>query len=335
MDIMNIVLPVLSIGGLGVVFGAGLGIAGEVFKVEEDPKMLEVLEALPGANCGGCGYPGCGGLAVAIASGVAAVNACPVGGAACAEKISEIMGVEASSSDPIAAYIKCGGSCGKAKEKYEYFGIDDCNMAVQLAGGGAKECTFGCLGLGSCIKACGFGAIEIVDGIAVVDKDKCVACTKCISACPKHIIEMLPAKKKIKVQCSSKAAGKVVMQACSVGCIGCKICEKNCPFDAIHVVDGIAVIDYEKCKSCGICANKCPKNVITGKRPTPPTDATIKAPVKTAPVKTAPVKTAPVKTEPVEVGLEKVASPEPALVENVLVDTELAEAKTENEKPKA
>lgn len=270
MDIMNIVYPILSIGGLGVVFGAGLGIAGEVFKVDEDPKIGQILEVLPGANCGGCGFPGCGGCAAAIAAGSAPVNACPVGGAAVAEKVGAIMGVEASASEPVAAFVKCGGTCETAKMKYDYFGIDDCNMAVQLAGGGAKSCTYGCLGLGSCKKACAFGAIEIIDGVAVVDKDKCVACGKCVSACPKHIIELLPAKKKVKVQCSSKDVGKNVMQVCSTGCIACKICEKNCPFDAIHVIDNVAVIDYSKCKSCGICANKCPKGVITGKRPAAP-----------------------------------------------------------------
>ncbi len=273
MDIMNIINPILSIGGLGVVFGAGLGIAGELFYVEEDPKIGEILEVLPGANCGGCGFPGCGGCAAAIAAGTAPITACPVGGSAVAEKIGGIMGIEASSTEPVAAFVKCGGTCEKAKSKYEYFGIDDCNMAVQLAGGGSKTCSYGCLGLGSCQKACGFGAIEIIDGIAVVDKEKCVACGQCVSACPKHLIELLPAKNKIKVQCSSKDLGKVVMQACSVGCISCKICEKNCPFDAIHVIDNIAVIDYTKCKSCGICANKCPKGVITGKRPAPAADA--------------------------------------------------------------
>ncbi len=282
MDIMNIINPILSIGGLGVVFGAGLGIAGEVFKVEEDPKITQILEVLPGANCGGCGFPGCGGLATAIASGNAPVNGCPVGGAAVAAKVGVIMGVEASTSDPVAAFVKCGGTCEKAKEKYDYSGIDDCNMAVQLAGGGSKSCSYGCLGLGSCKKACAFDAIEIQDGIAVIDKDKCVACGKCVSACPKHIIELLPAKNKIKVQCSSKDIGKNVMQVCSVGCIACKICEKNCPFDAIHVIDNLAVIDYTKCKACGICANKCPKNVITGKRPTPPAQA---APTAEAPAK--------------------------------------------------
>lgn len=273
MEIMNIVYPMISIGGLGLVFGAGLGFAGKIFAVEEDPKLGAILEVLPGANCGGCGFPGCGGLASAIVAGTAPVNGCPVGGAAVAAKVGEIMGVAAADGEPTAAVVKCNGNCNTAKNKYDYFGMDDCVMANQLAGGGAKSCAYGCLGLGSCKKACAFGAIEIIDGVAVVDKEKCVSCGKCVSACPKHIIELLPAKKKVKVQCSSKDAGKTVMQNCSVGCIACKICEKNCPFDAIHVVDNLAVIDYDKCKNCGICANKCPKNVISGKKPAEPKPA--------------------------------------------------------------
>ncbi len=282
MDIMSIVYPVLSIGGLGLVFGAGLGYAGKIFEVKEDPRVEAILEALPGANCGGCGYPGCGGCASAIVAGNAPVNACPVGGAGVAAKIGEIMGVQAEAGEPKAAFVKCGGTCEKAKSKYEYMGIDDCGMANQLVGGGAKSCAYGCLGLGSCKKACAFDAISIVDGVAVIDKDKCVACGKCVSACPKHIIELLPAKKKVKVQCSSKDLGKAVMQVCSVGCIACKICEKNCPFDAIHVIDNLAVIDYDKCKACGICANKCPKKVITGaKPPVPKPEPVAKAEEKT------------------------------------------------------
>lgn len=267
MDIMSIVYPVLSIGGLGLVLGAGLGYAGKIFAVEEDPKIGEVIEALPGANCGGCGYPGCAGLASAIVAGNAPVNGCPVGGAKSAEAIAKIMGVEAGSSDPTAAVVKCNGTCSNAKEKYEYSGIEDCNMASQLVGAGAKGCTFGCLGLGSCVKVCAFDALKVVDSVAVVDKEKCVSCGKCITACPKKLIEILPAKNKVKVLCSSKDKGKDVMANCSVGCIACKICEKSCPFDAIHVIDNVAVIDYTKCKACGICANKCPKKVITGAKP--------------------------------------------------------------------
>ncbi|HCT64043.1 MAG TPA: ferredoxin [Lachnospiraceae bacterium] len=262
MDINSILFPVLSIGGLGLVFGAGLGYAGKVFAVEEDPRIGEVTDCLPGANCGGCGYPGCGGLAAAIVAGTAPVNACPVGGAKSALAVSEVMGVVAEEKEREVAFVKCHGTCDVSASKYTYAGIDDCGMASQLAGGGAKGCSFGCLGLGSCVKACAFDAIHIENGVAVVDDEKCVSCGKCAKACPKDLIIMVPASKNTRVACNSKDAGKVVMSNCSVGCISCKICEKNCKFDAIHVIDNIAVIDYTKCKDCGVCAMKCPKNVI-------------------------------------------------------------------------
>lgn len=291
MDIFSILYPVVSIGGMGLVLGAGLGIAGEVFAVEEDPKLGEIMNVLPGANCGGCGFPGCGGLASAIVEGKAPVNGCPVGGAKCAEAIAAIMGVEAGDAEPMVASVRCNGTCTNAKSKYEYLGISDCNMAAQLVAGGSKGCSYGCLGLGSCVKACAFDAMHIIDGVAVVDKEKCVACGKCVTACPKKLVEMVPAKAKVKVLCSSKDAGKVVMANCSVGCIGCKICEKNCPFDAIHVENNIAVIDYTKCKNCGICANKCPKKVITGAKPVAPKAEAAAPKAETAPAAPAVEKT--------------------------------------------
>lgn len=266
MDTQAIIYAICSIGGLGIIFGAILGFASKIFAVDEDPRIGQVIECLPGANCGGCGYPGCGGLATAIVEGKAPVNACAVGGAACAAKIADVMGVVAEENEPMVAFVKCGGTCEKAQDNYEYDGIDDCIMASQLVGSTSKSCAYGCMGLGSCVKACQFGAIKIENGIAVVNPELCVACGKCVATCPKHIIDMVPLKKKVKVQCSSKDAGKAVMQVCSAGCIACKICEKNCKFDAIHVIDNLAVIDYDKCKNCGVCANKCPKKVITGYR---------------------------------------------------------------------
>ena len=128
--------------------------------------------------------------------------------------------------------------------------------------GGPKSCNYGCLGFGNCVKACPFDAIHVVDGVAVVDKDACKACGKCVAACPKHLIELLPVSAKNIVQCSSKDKGKDVMKACSVGCIACHLCEKNCPSDAVHVVDNVAYIDQEKCTKCGLCAEKCPKKII-------------------------------------------------------------------------
>ena len=280
MDTQAIIFAIVSIGGLGIVFGAILGFASKIFAVDEDPRVGQVQECLPGANCGGCGYPGCGGLATAIVAGKAPVNACAPGGAKAAAAIAEVMGVVAEETEPTVAFVKCGGTCDKAQNKYDYDGIDDCIMAAQLAGASSKACAYGCMGLGSCVKACKFDAIKIENGVAVVDPDLCVSCGKCVSTCPKHIIEIVPKKKKVKVQCSSKDMGKAVMSVCSAGCIGCKICEKTCKFDAIHVIDNIAVIDYDKCKNCGMCANKCPKKVITGYK--------VEAPKTEAPAAEAP-----------------------------------------------
>ena len=266
MEIINVVTAIASISGLGVVFGGFLGYASKIFAVEEDPKVGEIMGVLPGANCGGCGFPGCSGCATAIAEGKAPVNACPVGGAKVAAKVAAIMGVEAGSSEPQVAFVKCNGTCSNAKSKYKYEGISDCVFASQLANSGSKGCTYGCLGLGSCVKVCDFGALSIVDGVAVVDEEKCVACGKCTKICPKGLIGFKPKSKKTAVRCSSKDMGKEVIANCSTGCIGCKICEKNCKFDAIHVENNVATIDYSKCKDCGLCAMKCPKHAIKNER---------------------------------------------------------------------
>lgn len=260
----KILAPVLSLGGMGLAFGALLAYASQKFAVEVDERVPMVLEALPGANCGGCGYPGCGGLAAAIVEGKAPVNGCPVGGAACAAAIAKIMGVTVEDTERMVAKVLCHGTKDKAKEKYEYYGIDDCVAASKL-GGGPKSCPYGCTGLGTCVKVCQFGAIKIENGIAVIDPEKCTACGKCVKACPKNIIELIPASQETWVRCKSKDKGGEVKNYCDVGCIGCKICEKTCKFDAVHVVDNIAIIDYSKCVNCSQCVVKCPKKIIRGK----------------------------------------------------------------------
>ena len=262
MSITGVLIAALIVGGTGVFIGVFLGIAGKKFAVEVDEKEEAILAELPGNNCGGCGYAGCSGLAAAIAKGEAPVGQCPVGGAPVAAKIAAIMGEEAGESVHEVAFVKCAGTCEKAKQAYDYTGITDCQMAAMMQNGGPKGCSFGCLGFGSCVKACPFDAIHIVDGIAVVDKEACKACGKCIATCPKHLIELVPYEQKHLVQCSSKDKGKDVMSVCSVGCIGCHLCEKNCPKDAVHVIDNVAYIDQEKCVGCGICAQKCPKKII-------------------------------------------------------------------------
>lgn len=208
MNISAIVTAVAVVGGVGLLLGVFLGIASIVFKVEVDEKEEAVLSVLPGNNCGGCGFPGCSGLAAAIAKGEAPVNACPVGGEPVGKKVAAIMGVEAGETVRMAAFVKCAGDCDKTTKIYEYTGVEDCGMVRYVPDGGAKSCNYGCLGYGNCVKACPFDAIHIVNGIARVDKEKCKACGKCVAACPKQLIELIPYDSKVTVACSSREIGR-------------------------------------------------------------------------------------------------------------------------------
>ena len=189
------------------------------------------------------------------------MNACPVGGESCATKIAKVMGKEAVEVERKVAFVKCAGDCEKTKTKFDYYGIKECNMAAMVAGGN-KSCEYGCLGYGSCVDACKFNAITIENELAIVDKDACTSCGQCIVVCPRNIIEMIPYKAIQVVKCVSKDKGPVVRKNCDVGCIACKICEKNCPYDAIKVIDFCAKIDYSLCVNCGICVEKCPRDII-------------------------------------------------------------------------
>lgn len=260
--ITGILTAALVVGLVGIFIGLFLGVAGIKFKVEVDEKEEAILAALPGNNCGGCGYAGCSGLAAAIAKGEAPVNACPVGGEPVGQKIAAIMGVEAQESERQVAFVHCQGDCEKTNRDYDYYGIEDCRMMSFVPNGGPKSCNSGCLGYGTCAKVCPFDAIEVVNGVAVVNKEKCRACGKCVDVCPKHLISLIPYSAGQVVACSSTDKGPVTMKACQVGCIGCGICVKNCPQDAVKVENFHAVIDHEKCVGCGICEQKCPKKAI-------------------------------------------------------------------------
>ncbi len=264
MSATGILTATVIVGVVGIFVGLFLGVAGIKFRVEVDEKEEAVLAALPGNNCGGCGYAGCSGLAAAIAKGEAAVDACPVGGAKTGEAIAAIMGVEAGGSQRKVAFVACMGDCEKAKEDYEYYGIHDCRMMDFVPGGGPKTCGSGCLGFGSCVKACPFDAIHVVNGVAVVDKEACKACGKCVAVCPKHLISLIPYDAKYAVACSSRDKGPVTMKACQAGCIGWGLCARNCPSQAVAVQEFHAAIDQEKCTGCGACAEKCPKKCIIG-----------------------------------------------------------------------
>ena len=262
MSINGIIIAIIVVGGIGCFIGVFLSIAAHKFSVEVDEKEELILKALPGNNCGGCGYPGCSGLAKAISEGNAPTSGCPVGGQKVALEIAKIMGIEAKEETRMCAFVACNGTNEACKKDYLYDGINSCLAASLMQTGSDKSCKYGCLGYGDCLKVCDFDAITIVDGISKIDKDKCKVCGKCIKACPKHIIKLVPYEGSKIVACSSKDKGAIVNKICTNGCIGCGICEKNCEHDAVHVIDNVAVIDFEKCTNCGMCKEKCPKKCL-------------------------------------------------------------------------
>ncbi len=258
---MKILLPVLIFIGLGLLMGALLALASKLFAVKKDEKAEAIKDCLPGANCGGCGYSGCDAYAAAVSAGDAPVNKCSVGGAEAASKIAQIMGVDAGAQVRMRAQVMCSGTGEYAKKKYIYEGIDDC-VAASKIGGGDKMCKNGCIGLGTCVRACPFDAIVVENGVAAVDYSKCKGCGICVSACPKGIIKLIPFDAKHWVGCMSVDDGKNTRKVCDVGCISCKLCQKNCPAGAINVDNFVASIDYDKCTGCDICTDKCPRHII-------------------------------------------------------------------------
>ncbi len=261
----TIAYAIMVVGGLGLFAGAVLAFASEKFAVEVDPRVEELEAVLPGVNCGACGHPSCTGAAKAIAEGKAPVNACLAGGEATMLLVAKVMGVEAESAVPRVAKIQCRGDIGIAKLQYEYHGIDDCRAAYILFNG-AKACSYGCLALGSCAKACPFGAIEYdFHRVPYVRYDKCTGCGVCVDVCPRGLIDLYDAAHEVFVMCKSHDKGARVKKICEVGCISCGVCERTCPYDAITVQDGLAVIDHTKCVKCGLCVRACPSDCIWGK----------------------------------------------------------------------
>lgn len=251
------------LAGLSAIFGLGLAFAAKRFVVQIDPRVEKVKDVLAHAHCGACGYAGCEQYAEAVVNNPdVPPNLCTPAGARGAEAVALITGKKAEAREPIFARIMCQGGTSKAVRRFKYEGFQDCRAAV-LAGGGDKSCAFGCLGYGTCSRACPFGAISMnSDDLPVVDIAKCTGCRKCEQACPKKVIEVLPASRQVLVSCHSKDKGIDTKKNCQTGCIACGKCVKVCPFDAPSVSNNLSRIDLEKCKVCGLCVSPCPMNSI-------------------------------------------------------------------------
>ena len=268
---MDILIASGILGGLGLVFGLVLAAASKVFYVETDPRLEQLNECLPGANCGGCGFAGCGAYAEAVLKGEAPVGKCASGGNEAAKAMAAIMGVEAGEVTRKVALVRCSGArtydaegnlTKGAKMKATYEGFHDCLAASKVGGSGPLSCKFGCLGYGSCTKVCKYGAISVKNGVAVVDEDLCVGCMACAQVCPRKIITAVEPSQNVIIACNSLAKGAVTNRACTIGCIGCGKCMKNCPSGAITITNNLAQIDSSKCTNCGECAKVCPKGLI-------------------------------------------------------------------------
>lgn len=261
----NILIPILTLSGLGIIFGVGLAIAAKKFCVVTDPRLQKIFEKLPGANCGACGMPGCMGFAEALIKGACTVEKCVVSEEDKRKEIAQILGVEAKTKIKKVALLHCHGGNKRAKDKFIYTGIKDCIAANQVMGG-PKACIYGCIGYRTCAQACPFGAITMnEEDLPVVNEDICTACGVCVAICPKQLFSLVFTEKVYAVRCKSLDIGKVVMEACSVGCIACRKCEKACPTGAIKVINNLAVIDYNICDNKGECFKVCPTNCIAKK----------------------------------------------------------------------
>jgi Na+-translocating ferredoxin:NAD+ oxidoreductase RNF subunit RnfB len=262
-----ILYAVLALGAIGIAAAIILYFVSQKFKVIEDPRIDEVAEQLPGANCGGCGYAGCRNFAEAIVNAGNMDNlSCPVGGNVLSALIGPILGIEVVEKEPTIAVVRCNGTKTNAPAKAKYDSAQTCAFANSLFSG-ESGCPNGCLGCGDCVAVCIFDAIYMdeVSGLPIVIDDKCVSCGACVKACPRNIIEIRPKGKKdrrIYVNCINKEKGAISRKNCSVACIGCGKCVKTCTFDAITMTNNIAYIDPIKCKLCRKCAAECPTGAI-------------------------------------------------------------------------
>ncbi len=257
-----IVTSTVCVGGIGCLSAVALAVADRFLSVKEDPRIGQVTELLPGANCGGCGYAGCADYAKAIVTGGAELTHCAPGGAAVAEAIAKCLGRSAGSVEKRVAVVLCGGDRSEAIRRFAYNGITDC-AAANATAGGDKGCAYGCLGYGSCARVCPVGAIRIENGLAKVDKAVCIGCGKCTAVCPRKLIKLAPASETIHILCSSKDKGPAVKKVCGKGCLGCRLCTKFADEGSIVVNGFLAERDYAHPLTKEEVVAKCPGHCIT------------------------------------------------------------------------
>ena len=268
MDFVLIAIAVL--GAIALIAALVLFVCSKKFAVYEDPRIAQVTETLPGANCGGCGFAGCSALADALVKGVDAGSLdglmCPVGGQEVMGKVADLLGMAVANGEPMIAVVRCNGTCDLRPKIAEYNGLRTC-AAMHACGAGETACGFGCLGCGDCVAACQFDAIHLnpATGLPEVDEEKCTSCGACVKACPRHIIELRkkgPKGRRVYVQCVNKDKGPVAKKACDAACIGCGKCQKVCKFDAITIENNLSYIDFNKCRMCTKCVDECPTGAI-------------------------------------------------------------------------
>ena len=265
-----ILTAVIVLGAIALIAAVILYVCSKKFAVKEDPRIAQVSAILPGANCGGCGFPGCSGMADALVKGADAGSLdglmCPVGGAEAMGQVADLLGMAIANTDPMVAVVRCNGTCELRPRMAEYDGLRTCT-AMNACGAGETGCGYGCLGCGDCVAACQFDAIHMnpETGLPEVDEDKCTACAACTKACPRHIIELRkkgPKGRRIYVSCMNKDKGAAAMKACKAACIGCGKCEKECKFEAITITNNLSYIDFNKCRMCKKCVEACPTHAI-------------------------------------------------------------------------
>ncbi len=262
-----VIASVLTLFGLGLVAAIVLAAASRVFYVEEDPRVEAVMDALPGANCGGCGYAGCEGYAIAVVNEPSvSASLCVAGSADTTITVGELTGKSVGAADPMLSFRRCDKIAGNVKARYQYHGMPSCAAATLLMNG-SDLCSWSCLGFGDCVEVCPFGAMEIKDGLVVISAAKCTGCGLCIKACPRNSLDLIPSRARVAVTCATKDKLRAVMDICEVGCINCGKCIKSCPAKAIKQVESRIEIDQQKCLSYGadcaeVCITDCPRNIL-------------------------------------------------------------------------